>query len=241
MLVRLLPAGFVLLALAAFATLLVSSECPQSLIGSACTRSAKLGELFPSLAHLSEAEALTITVRWSGLSEIPYVNVQYALQRRGNRFEGVARGLVERRGGRGSANAVRQIAIPSDSIRSFLAASNHVLLTEGEYKPRITYTDDYPLVRVDVECIGVRLRIETRSQRGYPGLIANQLQSAQSNPALERYPDRTPWAINYLGRTFIITANDLDKAWDRLLDQLEYEDIERDAISRLPPRRSNPE
>jgi hypothetical protein len=200
MLVRFLPVGFALLALAASATFIFWSECPQS--GSTCTRPAKLGELFPSLAHLSEAQALTITVGWAGLSEISYVNV---LERHGNRFEGVAHGLVERRSGRGTASAVRQIAVPADSIRSFLAASNHVLLTEGEYKPRITHTDDYPLVRVDVECIGVRLRIETRSQRGYPGLIASQLRSAQNSPALENYPDRTPWAINYLGHTFIIT------------------------------------
>jgi hypothetical protein len=209
-----------LLVLVIPAALILLSACPQSLIfASACARPVRLAELFPSLLRLSQTPALTITVGWGGLADISSIRVKYTLEQRGDRFEGRGQGVVERRGGRGNASAVREVAVPAGLVRAFLAASSQVPLTEGEYKPRITHTDDYPLIRVEAQTEEGLLRLETSSQRDYPNFGG--------------YPDRTPWALKYRHRTFIITVNDLDQAWDVLLPHLHYREISDEASRQL--------
>jgi hypothetical protein len=176
---------------------------------------ATLTQLFPALVRLPEATAVEITVGWSGLSLLSPMNGEYVLQLHNDQFEGLGRFKVA------AATSVRKIAVPRDNVQSFLAAVSQVELVEEEYKPRITHTDDYPYVGVGVQTEQGLLQIETRSQ-------SRRVES-------EEYRDRTPWAINYLGRTFVIGANDLDRALEHLLYSLRYKEIIDVLIKLLQP------
>jgi hypothetical protein len=185
--------------LAALGLLVLWSKCPPSVFfASACSRATPLVELFPDLARLQDTTALTITAGWEGLADISSASAQYVLELRGDQFEGTGRGTAERQSSHGTASVARETAVPRDIIRAFLAAGKQVALTEQEYEPRMTHTDDYPYVRVEVQSEGRFLRIETRSQ-------------PYSLPE-GKYLGWSPWAVEYAGRTFVTAANDLDKS-----------------------------
>lgn len=171
----------------------------------ACTAAATLPELFPSLADLPEANALAIELGWQGLSPISPVQAKYLLGLHNDQFDGKGRFKVA------TATATRDIIVPRNLVRQFLAAAIKVTLLEQEYQPRIMHTDDYPSVAITVHTQQGELSIETRSQpRGSTS---------------EKYWDATPWAIHFSGRTFVVTADDLDRALDPLLSRLQYDEV----------------
>jgi hypothetical protein len=192
-------------------------NCSLSLIlSTAWSRPAGLAELYPALAHLPETPAVTIELKWSGLSDESPISAKYTLIRHGDQFGGVGEFFVEKRMYQpaapdepiAKANTTRLIIVPSDLIQKLLAAAGEVPASLEDYKPRRTHTDDYPYLQVDVQTPKGLLRIKTASQHEYP-------------PG-GTYLDRTPWAIEYLGQTYVVNANDLDKAWDALVEHLRF-------------------
>lgn len=164
-----------------------------------------LPELFPSLTDLPEAQTLAIQLGWQGLSLLSPIKANYLLELHDDRFEGKGRFKVA------TASTTRNIVVPRDLVRAFLAAATKVKLTEKEYQPRITHTDDYPSVAVIVQTKQGELTIATQSQP----------QKSTSG----RYWDATPWAIRYSGRAFVVTDSDLDQALDPLWTRLQYDQV----------------
>ena len=161
---------------------------------------------FPELADLSETKTVVIGIQWLGLSTLSPMIADYLLELHDDQFVGQGQFKVA------EAPAVsRPIAVPRDVMRAFLAVASKVQMVEGEYKPRIEHTDDYPSLEFDVATKQGLLRIGTRSQ----------LKDAESGT----YLDRTPWSISYLNRSFVVTASDLDRAYEPFGQYLRDDEI----------------
>ena len=187
--------------LAAFAPLTSDALGQDRPAGSSTT----LTKLFPDLADLSDAKSVAIGFGWLGLSPLSPVSAAYLLELRNDQFEADGRFNVA------SASATRPIKIPRDVLKTFLAAASDVELKEGEYQPRIEHTDDYPSLEISVPTAQGLLKIWTNSQ------------SRKSKSGT--YVDRTPWAIGYLGRTFVVETTALDDAFEPIEPRLEYDDV----------------
>jgi hypothetical protein len=160
----------------------------------AMPRPTSLIRQFPELADLSDTKIVVIGIQWLGLSDLSPMTADYLLELHDDQFAGQGQFKVA------EAPAVRRpITVPRDVMRAFLAVASKVRMVEGEYKPRIEHTDDYPSLEFGIATKQGLLRIGTRSQ----------LKDAESGP----YLDRTPWSISYLNRGFVVTASDLDRAY----------------------------
>jgi hypothetical protein len=172
----------------------------------AMPRPTSLIRQFPELADLSETKTVVIGIQWLGLSTLSPMVADYLLELHDDHFVGQGQFKVA------EAPAVsRPITVPRDVMRAFLAAASKVRMVEGEYKPRIDHTDDYPSLEFDVATKQGPLRIGTSSQ----------LQYAESGT----YLDRTPWSISYLNRSFVVTASDLDRAYQPFGPYLREDEI----------------
>jgi tetratricopeptide (TPR) repeat protein len=168
-----------------------------------------LSYLFPDLINLPNTTALTLRIGWYGLSRFSPRNASYSLNLRNNQFEGDGKFKLA------WASAARTIAIPRELVQPFFATANKVEMIERQYVPRFTHTDDYPSIGVEVQTLQGALKIWTASQPE-PHYIAG----------VETYEDRAPWAIEYLGRTFVVTTSDLDQAIHPLEQFLRTKDDE---------------
>ena len=172
----------------------------------ALPRPTSLIRQFPELADLSDAKVVVVGIRWLGLSTLSPMIADYLLDLHEDQFAGQGQFKVD------DAPAVsRPITVPGDVMRAFLAVASKVRMVEGEYKPRIDHTDDYPSLEFDVATKQGLLRIGTSSQLKY----------AESGT----YLDRTPWSISYLNRSFVVTASDLDRAYEPIGQYLRDEEI----------------
>ena len=172
----------------------------------AMPRSTSLARQFPELADLSETKTVVIGIQWLGLSTLSPMIADYLLELHDDQFVGQGQFKVA------EAPAVsRPITVPRDVMRAFLAVASKVWMVEGEYQPRIEHTDDYPSLEFDVATKQGLLRIGTRSQ----------LKDAESGT----YLDRTPWSISYLNRSFVVTASDLDRAYEPFGPYLREDEI----------------
>jgi hypothetical protein len=172
----------------------------------AAPRSTSLTRQFPELADLSETKTVVIGIQWLGLSTLSPMIADYLLELHDDQFVGQGQFKVA------EAPAVsRPIAVPRDVMRAFLAVASKVQMVEGEYKPRIDHTDDYPSLEFDVATKQGPLRIGSSSQ----------LQDAESGT----YLDQTPWNISYLNRSFVVTASDLDRAYEPFGPYLREDEI----------------
>jgi hypothetical protein len=172
----------------------------------ATTRSTALARQFPELADLSETKTVVIGIQWLGLSTLSPMIANYLLELHDDQFAGQGQFKVA------DAPAVsRPITVPRDVMRAFLAVASKVRMVEGEYKPHIDHTDDYPSLEFDVATKQGLLRVGTSSQLKY----------AESGT----YPDRTPWSISYLNRSFVVTASDLDRAYEPFGQYLRDDEI----------------
>ena len=172
----------------------------------AAPRSTSLTRQFLELADLSDTKTVVIGIKWFGLSTLSPMIADYLLELHDDQFVGQGQFKVA------EAPAVsRPITVPRDVMRAFLAVASKVRMVEGEYKPRIEHTDDYPSLEFDVATKQGLLRIGTRSQLKY----------AESGT----YLDRTPWNISYLNRSFVVTASDLDRAYEPFGQYLRDDEI----------------
>jgi hypothetical protein len=183
--------------------------------------SANISKLFPDLGDLSDITTLGIVVGWLGLSQLSPISADYSLKLREDEFEGKGRFKVA------SAGATRSITVPRDVVRGFMAAVEKVELVEEKYEPRITHTDDYPSLTISVQTKRGPLTVGTRSQP----------QRSKSG----NYVDRTPWVVEYLGRTFVVAANDLDQAFGPFERYLQedgvFEELTNEMHSRIKLQR----
>ena len=172
----------------------------------AAPRSTSLTRQFPELADLSETKTVAIGIQWFGLSTLSPMIADYLLELHDDQFVGEGQFKVA------EAPAVgRPTTVPRDVMRAFLAVASKVWMVEGEYKPRIEHTDDYPSLEFDVATKQGLLRIGTSSQ----------LKDAESGT----YLDRTPWSISYSNRSFVVTASDLDRAYEPFGPYLREDEI----------------
>lgn len=209
-----------------------SVGCSRLWLGSSgCPRPTRLAELYPALVHLPETTTVKIEVGWYGLAEVSPLIATYSLNRNGDEFDGPGEFTAEKlvyRPPSGTeqisptevkASTTLPIGVPTDLIEAFLTAGSRIPMVLGEYKPRRTHTDDYPYLKVEVPTEQGSLRIETASQPAY---------------SVDRtHLDRTPWAIRYRDLTYIVTVDDLDKTWDRILEHLRYRDTVQELDQQL--------
>jgi hypothetical protein len=207
-----LTTGFVLAFFVGFATPALGQDR-----ASAGVDSASLSKLFPDLADLPETTTFGVAVGWLGLSLLSPIRADYSLELRKGEFKGKGRFKVA------TAGATRSISVPRDVVRGFMAAAEKVELVEKKYEPRITHTDDYPSLRISVQTKRGLLIIGTNSQP----------QRSKSG----NYVDRTPWVVEYLGRTFVVSANDLDQAFEPFEPHLQqngvFEELTNEMQSRI--------
>jgi hypothetical protein len=196
--------------------MLLGAVLALPMVSSARCRADTLPQLFPALASLRDATSVVVVVGWGGLSPTSPITAEYMLEVHGDQFEGNGRFKVS------WATSMRKIAVPREGVQAFLDAAGGVELVEKAYTPRITHTDDFPYVGIRVHAGQELVEIATRSQL--------------RRPEAGQYLDQTPWAITYLGRTFVVTASDLDKALAPLLLELQYEKVVSELAAQLKPR-----
>jgi hypothetical protein len=162
-----------------------------------------LPKLSQALAELPESKAVVISMSWVGLSPLSPIRVDYVLNLRNDQFEGVAEFAAR------TARGKRNIVVPHDLMRAFLAAVSKAELVEKPYQPRIMHTDDFPSISIGFVQEGVVVGTDSQQQKSSAG----------------DYWERSPWAIAYAGRTFVMTASDVDKTFDALMTALQYDDV----------------
>jgi tripartite-type tricarboxylate transporter receptor subunit TctC len=190
--------------------------------------STTLVELFPDLTDLPRTPALAITIEWVGYSPISPFRANYSLSLLNSQFQG--EGKFEVAGGAtAKESASRAIAIPREVVQAFLTAANKVKMIEGQYAPRFIYTDSYPSLIIEIQTKQGMLKIKTASQ-----------PEAHYVAGVKAYDSRTPWAIEYLGRTFVVNANDLDQAMQPLEPLLQSAEVFKELVDRINSRRNPP-
>ena len=198
------------------ATAAVAFTLMLSLAASA--RAATLPQLFPELADLSDATRLAITFEWGGLSPVAPIASRYALELRGDQFTGTGSFSV----GYPAVTASRAITVPRAAVQALFAAASGVALDAKAYSPRFTHTDDFPALAVIVPTRQEPLRLLTRSQ--------------EKEPPSAAFTDRTPWAVSYMGRVFVVTASDLDRAIEALEPHLHRQEMIEELVDQFKSR-----
>jgi hypothetical protein len=100
-------------------------------------------------SDLSKIRSIDIQDNWMGLTEFGPVGRHFVLKPAGDRFEGKAEFSL----GGGPMKTTREapIAIPRETVQGFLDLLSKSPLEKGTYKPKITHTDDYPSLRIELE------------------------------------------------------------------------------------------
>ena len=173
----------------------------------ALPRGTTLPQLFPELAGAPETNGVAIGIGWMGLSPLSPLTAGYLLELHGDQFEGQGIFHVAK-----MPLVKRAVAIPHDRMRAFLTAANKVSVVEGPYQAHIEHTDDYPSLDIEISVDRNVLRIGSQSQH---------------RPKSD-YVDRTPWHIDYRGRTFVVSAADLDQAFEPLEPYLQDDKVFND-------------
>lgn len=107
-------------------------------------------------------EAIHVYDEWIGYSIASPLKARYVLERKEDEFKGQARFSAGEEGRR--REAVRDIAIPVGVTDAFLRLLSKVPMEEGEYRPRIDHTDDYPSIEIRLEIGDLSVRFFTSSQ-----------------------------------------------------------------------------
>jgi hypothetical protein len=198
----------------AFSAMGLLQSVPPALAGAGLPP-ATLAKLFPDLFDLPDATNFGIAYGWMGLSPLSPIDIFFPLELRNDRFEGEARFKMA------SASAKQAVAIPHDTIKSFLVAVRDVELVEGTYQAAINHTDDYPSLNFYVQTGHGELHIWTNSQDRQP---------TTGSPSAA---DRTPWAIAYQGRTFVVTSRALDEAFDPIATYVWPDEIHKQLVDQV--------
>jgi hypothetical protein len=154
-----------------------------------CTRTS----LDSKVPDLLQADPIQITTSGAGLALV--TERDYSLQRNDKVFRGKAQFSVKGSSSLQRRQAIEDIEIPLDAAQSFLKTLASLPLKEGEYKPTITITDDYPSIRIKLSIKGETVVIFTESQG----------------------KDHIPWGVTFKGKTFV-AASDIPA---RALNELE--------------------
>jgi hypothetical protein len=110
---------------------------------------------------------------------------------------------------RTGSDAKARAAVPAATLDAFLAGLAGAPLVEGPYVPRIEHTDDYPRLAITFGTGDDRLVVFSESQG----------------------KDRTPWALQFQGRQYVLPSDAPARALDLVQRYLAAAEVE------VPPRR----
>lgn len=161
--------------------------------GGRAARPEKLADVVPALAPLPEASAIRLQQSWLGFGAS---SASYTLDRRGEWFEGPAKARGRQTSG---AEVTWQTMLPLDVAQTFLRTLSETPVYEGEYQPRISRTDDYPSIEIQVETTAGPVVFFSKSQ-------------GENN---------VPWGVRFAGRTFVSDSALPAEALRALTPQLE--------------------
>lgn len=156
-----------------------------------------------ALSAVTKAEAVQLIDQWIGLSPASPQRAEYHLRRDGKSLAGVGRFWVGPESSQLEDSAI--VTIPIDQARKFLAELSSVSPRPGIYEPKLTHTDDYPLLSISLATPAGTIRLYSSSQG----------------------PGHVPWAMEYGGKTFVIDSSAPDQALDRLRPFLKLEKLRR--------------
>ena len=103
----------------------------------------------PALSQISQVRKIQILDEWMGLSDVGPTTKYYELTPAGEQFSGKATFLA----GGGAVpiqNKDIPISIPTSAIKDFLKILSGSTVVDGQYKPLIQHTDDYPSRKIVV-------------------------------------------------------------------------------------------
>lgn len=115
------------------------------------------------LADARLPDTITVNDEWSGLSPVAPIVISYTLVHEGQNFSGKVNYSV---GGYFTATLTDevQMTVPVESVEQFLKILSESSLRKGEYVPNITWTDDYPNIRLTLEYESKSFEFSTESQ-----------------------------------------------------------------------------
>lgn len=156
-----------------------------------------------TLAWVTGAEEITIEDHWVGYGPASPAMADYNLHREGGDFVGRAAFSVG-----GHFKKTRKdscgVRVPADAAARFLRSLAGCPFRDGEYKPGIHHTDDYPDIRITVKADGKNVVFETKSQGEF----------------------HAPWALEWGGKVRVVEGDAPGRALKGLRPYLARERFE---------------
>jgi hypothetical protein len=152
-----------------------------------------------SLSQPTKLRSIEMEDDWMGLSELGPLRKRYLLKPGGQQLTGTATFTL----GAGPLQKIKEepISIPNEMIQSFLSLLSQSTFEEGEYKPRITHTDDYPSRRIEITSENGKLVFFSTSQ----GELA------------------VPWGASFENKSFIVNSGNPGEAMAKIRPYLKDE------------------
>lgn len=153
------------------------------------------------LAWVTDAEGITIEDHWAGYGPASPAMADYALKREAGEFAGKADFSA---GGHFRPKAKKDscdVRVPAAAASDFLKALAECASRDGEYKPGIHHTDDYPNIRITVKAAAKTAIFRTESQGEF----------------------HAPWAIEQDGKTRVVEGDAPGRALKALRPHLARE------------------
>lgn len=164
------------------------------------------GEL-PELKALAGARSIRIQDNWGGLG--PPRTAQYELHPGANGFTGQATFSVS------DLHKTEGVQIPISAAKTFFRILGEASLEEREYVPRISHTDDYPSLQIELALENETVAFFTQSQG-------------------DRH---VPWAVKIKGKTYVINSDAPARALAALDPYLKRDVLKKLYDERFPRKR----
>jgi hypothetical protein len=154
-----------------------------------------------SLPLLEKASSIKIQDEWIGLSPYIPLEAHYTLHRKNNQFSGIAAFSVCKLIGL-LRESVEDITIPLEVVQKFLKMLTSFPREEGNYKPKMIHSDDYPSIKITLETDRGTVLFFTRSQGA----------------------GHVPWGVTFDRTTYIINSDIPAKAIEILKPYLKKDE-----------------
>jgi hypothetical protein len=144
-------------------------------------------DFLPNLADLftiSEIRSISIQDDWAGLIDYGPTLSYYSLMPNGSEFTGLVNFTVGGDFNKRPISETNDLHIPTKGIEAFLKKLASTSYRKGKYEPFEQWTDDYPSLEIRVLLRHDEISFHTTSQGEY----------------------HTPWAMIYLGQTFVVDS-----------------------------------
>lgn len=151
-----------------FAFCLVIASCktnqikPGTVSSQICSSSS--GTSLAKYADLTKPKSIIINDEWMGLSLLAPIKAHYTLKRSVQNYAGNAEFSV----GGGFSNqphtATKDIVVPDEVIGQFLQELGKTPVDKGKYKAKITHTDDYTNISIEISLEEGKVVLSSASQ-----------------------------------------------------------------------------